>query len=346
MSSDEVNLVADKRPSISDVAVTAGVSKAAVSKVLRNAYGVSPAMRKRVESAIDQLGYRPRTAARAMRGSSYTIGLEIPQLGNDFFMQLMEGAIAALAGSAYQLILMPALNFTTGTSVVNALVDRQVDGIVAVSSAKATPDWSEHLVAPVPVVLIGGHRLSKNFDSMTGNDTAGADLVMDHLFDLGHRRIAHLTTRESDLAPQTVRLATYRRRMAEAGFRPQVAYTPSDEHEAYVAARDLLTTEKSPTAIFAGHDVLAMGVLRATAELGRDDISVVGYDDIPVAGHPLISLTTVDQFGVEMGAKAIELLMNRIRDGQTSPQHHEIQPELRVRRSSKPVPQTQPATKS
>jgi LacI family transcriptional regulator, galactose operon repressor len=345
MSSDEVGLVADKRPSISDVAAVAGVSKAAVSKVLRSAYGVSPAMRERVESAIDQLGYRPRTAARAMRGSSYTIGLEIPQLGNDFFMQLMEGAIAALAESAYQLILMPALNFSTGTSVINALVDRQVDGIVAVSSAKATPDWSEQLVAPVPVVLIGGHRLSENFDSVTGNDSAGADLAMDHLFDLGHRRIAHLTTRESDLAPQSVRLKTYHRRMAEAGFAPQVAYTSSDEHEAYLAARGLLTTKKPPTAIFAGHDVLAMGVLRATAELGMDDISVVGYDNIPIADHPLISLTTVDQFGVEMGTTAIELLMNRIRDGRTSPQHHETQPELRIRRSSKPAPSPRPNAK-
>ena len=119
MSSDEVSL-ADKRPSISDVAEAAGVSKAAVSKVIRNAYGVSPAMRARVESAM-RTGYRPRTAARAMRGSSYTIGLEIPALGNDFFMQLMEGAIAALDGSGYQLMLMPALSYPTGTSVVNAL---------------------------------------------------------------------------------------------------------------------------------------------------------------------------------------------------------------------------------
>lgn len=204
--------------------------------------------------------------------------------------------------------------------------------------AKATPDWSERLVAPVPVVLIGGHRLPENFDSVTGNDNAGADLVMDHLFDLGHRHIAHLTTRESELAPQTVRLTTYRRRMAEAGFTPQVTYIASDQHEAYVAARVLLTAENPPTAIFASHDMLAMGVLRATAELGRDDISVVGYDDIPVAGQPLISLTTVDQFGVEMGAMAVESLMIRIRHGQTSPQHHEIQPELRVRHSSKPAP--------
>jgi LacI family transcriptional regulator len=339
MSSDEANL-ADRRPSISDVAEAAGVSRAAVSKVIRDAYGVSPAMRARVESAIDELGYRPRTAARAMRGSSYTIGLEIPQLGNDFFMQLMEGAVAALDGSGYQLILMPALNYTTGTSVVNALVDRQVDGIVAVSSSRATPDWSEQLVAPVPVVLIGGHRLSDAYDSVTGDDTAGADLVMDHLFDLGHRRIAHLTTQLSSQAPQTLRLMAYRRRMAEAGLAPHEAYASGNEHEAYLAARGLLLSDTPPTAIFAGHDLLAMGVLRATAELGRDDVSVVGYDGIPITGHPLISMTTVDQFGVEMGATAIEFLMNRIKNGQEAPQRREMQPELRVRRSSKAVPGT------
>ena len=80
-----------KRPSISDVALEAGVSRAAVSKVIRNAYGVSPAMRKRVETAIDKLGYRPRVAARAMRGASFTIGFEIPHIGNDFFTQIMRG---------------------------------------------------------------------------------------------------------------------------------------------------------------------------------------------------------------------------------------------------------------
>jgi LacI family transcriptional regulator len=332
-----LTLVVNDRPSISDVAAAAGVSKAAVSKVIRNAYGVSPAMREKVESAINELGYRPRTAARAMRGSSYTIGLEIPQLGNDFFMQLMDGAVAALAGSAYQLILVPTLDYPSGTSVVNALVDRQVDGIVTVSSAKATPDWSEQLLAPVPVVLIGSHHRSEKFDSVTGNDALGATLAMDHLFGLGHQHIAHFTVPSSEQAPHTVRLATYRRRMEEAGLEPQVVNIDSSEHEAYVEAHRLLAAGKPPTAIFAGHDALAMGVLRAVTELGLHHVSVVGYDNIPIAGHPLISLTTVDQFGVEMGATAANLLMERIRDGRSSPKRHEIQPQLRVRGSSKPV---------
>jgi LacI family transcriptional regulator len=117
-------------------------------------------------------------------------------------------------------------------------------------------------------------------------------------------------------------------------------YTRDNEHEACAAARGLLLGETPPTAIFAGHDLLAIGALRAVAELGRDGVSVVGYDGIPITSHPLISLTTVDQFGVEMGATAIEFLMNRIKNGRDTPQRREMQPELRVRRSSKAVPKT------
>ena len=103
--------------------------------------------------------------------------------------------------------------------------------------------------------------------------------------------------------------------------------------------RTLLGGGNPPTAIFAGHDTLAIGVLRAIAELGLDaeDVSVVGYDNINLAGHPLISLTTVDQFGVEMGVTAIELLMERIRDERRSPRHHQLAPQLRIRNSTRPV---------
>src|SRR5207237_10103715 len=95
-----------------------------------------------------------------------------------------------------------------------------------------------------------------------------------------------------------------------------------------------------PSAIFAGHDALAVGVLRAVADLGlsADQVSVVGYDNIDLAAHPLISLTTVDQFGRNMGVLAIELLMERIRRERTTPKHHQITPELRVRNSSRRAP--------
>lgn len=339
MSEDQVDSRSSKRPSISDVALEAGVSRAAVSKVIRNAYGVSPAMRKRVETAIDKLGYRPRVAARAMRGASFTIGFEIPHLGNDFFTEVMEGATTRLAASRYQLMVAPGLGYLSGTSVLNALVDRQVDGIIAISST-VTVDWLEQLAKHVPLVVLGRHDRSGEYDTVTDDDFAGVDLVMDHLLRLGHQRIAHLTLRPpTDLAPHAIRLTTYRNRMEQAGREPQVVYSQTSEQDAYEVARTLLEGSNPPTAVFAGHDTLAIGVLRAIADLGLDaeDVSVVGYDNIILAGHPLISLTTVDQFGVEMGMAATELLLERIRDGRRSSKHHQFDPQLRIRNSSRPL---------
>ena len=327
-----------RRPSISDVAVTAGVSRAAVSKVIRNAYGVSPEMRTRVSQAIDELHYRPRVAARAMRGASLTIGFEIPHLGNDVFTQFMTGAANRLAGSDYQLIIAPRLAHVSGTSVLESLADRQVDGIIAVAP-EVEDSWIERLAAQVPMVLLARHDQPRHYDVVTVDDAAGADLVMDHLLALGHRRIAHLTI-PSDVPrkPHAPRLATYRRRMAEVGAVPEVVFTDS-EQGAYEAARGLLQADRPPTAIFAGHDVLALEVLRAVADLGRDehDVSVVGFDDVDLARHPRISLTTVHAPSVEMGALAVDLLLERIRDGRRTPKEHQFTPELRVRRSSHPV---------
>lgn len=328
-----------RRPSISDVALEAGVSKAAVSKVIRNAYGVSPAMRDRVESAIDRLAYRPRVAARVMRGASFTIGFEVPHLGNDFFTQVTEGAASKLVGSGYQLIIAPGLGLLSGSSVLEALVDRQVDGIIAISS-DVEPAWLERLASHIPLVLLGRHDRSLGYDTVTDDDTAGAHMVMDHLLDRGHRRIAHLTIDPpTDLSPQALRLVAYRERMKQAGLEPQLAFTQVAEHDAYHTARLLLEQTSPPTAIFAGNDTLAIGVLRAVADLGwgPEDVAVVGYDDIDLAEHPLISLTSVDQFGLEMGSIAIDLLMQRIRDGRTEAVHHRCQPELRVRNSSGPA---------
>ena len=342
---EQVNQLTKKRPSISDVALEAGVSKAAVSKVIRNAYGVSPAMRERVETAIERLEYRPLHAARVMRGASFTIGFEVPHLGNDFFTQITEGAASKLAGSGYQLIIAPGLGYLSGTKVLDTLVDRQVDGIIAISS-DVEADWLEGLAKQVPVVLLGRHDRSKQYDTVSDDDKAGTDLVMDHLFSLGHRRITHLTNRPpTDTAPQATRLSTYRKRMQQAGLESRVVYSQASEHDAHDTTLTLLDEDRPPTAIFAGNDTLAIGVLRAIAErgLGANDISVVGYDDIDLAQHPLISLTTVDQFGVEMGCTAIDLLMERIRDGRTKPRHHRIKPQLRIRDSTRNAPSDEPS---
>lgn len=340
MSEDHLGRLSTKRPSIADVALKAGVSPAAVSKVIRNAYGVSPGMRKRVETAIDELGFRPSVAARSMRGASFTIGFETPEISNDFFHQIVEGAAAKLAGSRYQLIVAPGLGYLSGTAVLDALVDRQVDGIIAISS-DVTADWLERLGRHVPLVLIGRHEASLAYDTIAADDLVGTRLVLDHLLGLGHEKIAHLTIPSpTDRAPHAFRLAAYQDWMRERGFPPRVSLAESSEQGAYDVAEAILTSHDPPTAVFAAHDMLAIGVLHAVADLGltADDVSVVGFDNIRLASHPLISLTTVDQFGPEIGKTAVQLLMERIRDGRHTPTHRQVAPQLRIRRSSRPAP--------
>lgn len=339
---DQIDAARRQRPSMDDVAVAAGVSKAAVSKVIRNAYGVSPAMRKKVESAIEALGYRPSIAARSMRGSSFTLGFEIPQLGNDFFTQVMQGAADELAGSGYQLIIAPAIGELKGAPVLNALVDRQVDGFVAISPEVA-PAWLEKLGATIPIVLIGRHDPSVNYDTVTNDDDAGAALAMEHLFSLGHRRIAHLTIASSPdvpahLLPHTRRESLYRSSMSDRGLTSQVLHSGPLEPEAYAITRELLASGDRPTALFAANDTLAIGAMRARTERGLTpaEFSIVGYDDIDLAGHPMASLTTVDQFGNETGRRSMRLLLERVQHGRTDARHEVIVPELRIRQSTQP----------
>lgn len=325
------------RPALRDVARAAGVSEGAVSKVIRNAYGVSPAMRARVEQAIEELGYRPRIAARVMRGQSFTLGFETPHVGNDLHTLVIEGAAEQLDGSPYQLVIVPGLGRLSAKEILDALVDRQVDGIIAIASEVET-EWIEKLARHTPVVILGRHDPSLAFDTITNDDVAGTDLVMDHLLGLGHTRIAHLTINPpNDLAPHVFRRDQYLKRMQQAGLEPILQYGAASERGALEATKDLLASPNPPTAIFAGHDSLAIGVLRATADagLGPSELSVVGYDNIALASHPLVSLTTVDQSGTEAGHTAIRLLMERI-SGRTEPRHECFQPTLRIRRSSAP----------
>jgi LacI family transcriptional regulator len=328
---------------IDDVARAAGVSRAAVSKVIRNATGVSPGMRQRVGLAIDELGYRPSAAARAMRGLSYRLGLEIPHVTAGFMSQIVDGAKNALVGTPYQLVLAPADGPEYGT--LEALADGMVDGIIAVSPL-VDPDWLEELARRVPVVMLGRHDRPTNYDTVVGDDVAGAREAMQHLLRLGHRRIAHVTEGEAVTAPgsgtpHALRLRVYLDCMAEAGLDDfvQVARRGPGPDSSREATVELMAGAEPPTAIFAGHDDIAIGVLAGLADGGRapGEVSVVGYDNTALAAHPLISLTSLDQRGIEMGEQAVTMLLERIQ-GRTEHRQHVVVPTLHVRSSTAPPP--------
>ncbi len=321
---------------IEDVARLAGVSRAAVSKVIRDAYGVSPEMRAKVQAAIDELGYRPRAAARAMRGASYTLGVELPNILNGFFPKIIAGATMALADTQYQLILAPPRSDDDeGPEAIEALVDHQVDGVVTIGS-RVSPAWLEELAQNTPLVAIGRHYDSAHFDTLVSDDAVGAALAVRHLYELGHRRIAHLTLAKAAVgSPHHVRLVAYKSVMAELGLTPEVILVDPGEEAARAASLKWLARADEPVAVFAAHDELALGVLRAVSELDLTpgQASVVGYDDTAIAEHPMISLTSVNQSGTQMGIIAVRLLLERIA-GRTEHMHEVLPPKLQVRGSS------------
>ncbi len=336
-----------RRATITDVASHAQVSTAAVSKVIRHAYGVSPAMRDRVQAAIEELGYRPHAAARAMRGRTFTIGVLLPDIRSPFFAEIIEGLTEQLADTDYQAIMIQGgTTHKAEQRAIDALVDRQVDGILMVAPI-ASRTRLEEVARDMPTVVLGRHERSAVYDTVFDDDDSGADLAMKHLISLGHRRIVHIahqdnaSARPADLL-HVIRAETYKRVMRDHGLADEIAVATTfySAEGGYDGARRLLSRSPRPTAIFAGADQAAFGALAAVHEAGLSvpaDVSVIGFDNIPLSALPNIALTSIDQDGVVMGRTVGRLLLERI-EGRTSAVRFSVIPSLVVRRTTAAPP--------
>ena len=335
-----------RRVTIVDVARHANVSTTAVSKVLRNAYGASPAMRAKVQQAIEELGYRPNAAARGLRGQTFTIGVMLPDIRNPFFPEILDGLTDTLRDTDYHVMLSPSCdNEKDEATITNAMIDRGMDGLILIAPVLPRPHL-ERLAATVPTVVIGRHGHSPNHDTVTDDDTTGAAHVVNHLADLGNRHIAHIEHRETDptrLAemPNAIRAEGYRQAMRARGLEIDIVSTAYTQEGGYRGAQKILARPRRPTAIFAGADIAAMGVLTALTEAGLsvpDDISLAGYDNTTVAALGPVSLTSVDQAGHQIGANAARLLLERITDRNRPTAQIKLSPTLVTRRTTGPAP--------
>jgi LacI family transcriptional regulator len=339
-----------RRVTIADVAVHANVSPAAVSKVLRNAYGVSPAMRARVRQAMTDLKYRPHAAARGMRGQTYTLGVMLPEIRNPFFPDVVDGITGQLADTDYE-VLMGAGGGDPDSNarITDAMIDRRMDGLILVGPLIRQRQL-EVTAQTVPTVVIGRHGKSASYDAVVDDDIVGAGLIVDHLADLGHRRIAHIGHKDPGRGwpttmPHNVRAEGYRQAMRRRGLGNEidVVSTSYSEQGGYLGARELLSRPVPPTAIFAGADVAAIGVLKAVDEAGLrvpEDISLAGYDNISIGALGPISLTSVDQDGRLLGSNAARLLLERIQGRRQRSVLLSLTPSLVPRRSAAPPPAT------
>jgi LacI family transcriptional regulator len=335
-----VNTEKPRRATLQDVASEAGVSFSAVSKVIRGASGVSPQMRERVTAAIEKLGYRPHAGARAMRGKSYTVGVMIVEMSSPFQPEVVQGITDALETTPYQEVLVAGgISPARQKRSIEALMDRQVDGLVLVAPWMEA-EWLEELGAKIPTVVVARHGTAANFDTVVDDEYQGARLMVDHLVALGHERIVHTGMPSGGLEPfvlsHTARRYGYEQAMARHGLVPDTIETSYSEAGGHEAAIQALSGEDPPTAIFAGADIAALGVLRAAEERGLQvpqDLTVTGYDNISVSAIGRISLTTVDQSGQLTGATSARLLLERI-EGRTQSAHYVIAPQLVPRDTS------------
>jgi len=333
-----------KRVTITDVARHAGVSTAAVSKVLRNAYGSSPAMQEKVRAAMAELNYRPHAAARGMRGRTYTIGVLLDNIRNPFFADILDGIRDELHRSEYT-VLIGAAGFDADDQArtVRSMVDRQMDGIILIAPGSRRSEVLD-TAATTPTVVIGHHDPSPAHDSVVDADGAGAGLVVDHLVSLGHRDITLVSAQGTKASlwkqtPEAELAKGYLEAMERHGLegRAQVVRASYSDDGGYKAGMQLLTSERPPTAIMTGADVAALGIYRATDALGLrvpDDLSLVGYNNTAIAALTAVQLSSVDQAGHTMGATAARMLIERVEGRRDRAVLTTMTPRLVVRRST------------
>lgn len=329
-----------KHPTILDVANEAGVSKSLVSLVMRGSDRVSASSREAVLEAASALGYRPNAAARTMvRQRSYVVGVMVSDLRNPFFADIIDAIEVAIADVGYRAIL------TTGNRVaererlaVTTLLELRADGLI-LASPVVGGEFVTDVSRTVPTVIVGKAARASTLDSVTNDDRRGAEMVVDHLVELGHRRISHIDGGVG--AGSRPRRTGYARAMRRHKLEKEVRSTRGGftEEGGGLGMERLLAEGARPTAIFVANDIAAIGALEVLDAAGLDvpgDISVVGYDNIGLAAGHRLELTTVDQPRYDMGQMAAGLILERIEQDRTTASHVVLPPNLIVRESTGP----------
>ncbi len=336
------------RVTLREVAELAGVNPATASRVLNEhtRHLVKAETARRVETAARQLGYEPNRLARSLRTRrSYSIGVVIPDLTNPLFPPIVRGIEDALAPSGYTAL----LTNTDGDParerrMFETLRGRQVDGFIMATAARGDSLVVAALEEDLPLVLVNRTLERDGVFAVVPDDRRGVQQAVEHLAGLGHCAIGHVA------GPQEMSTGLWRYRgfveaMTARGLEVSertVAFAVGFTEQAGAsAARELLDAWPECTAIVAGNDLIAVGVYRAAAELGRrcpEDLSVVGFNDMPFADKFAPPLTTVHVPVYELGTRAAQLLLERLQSDAPPPRTMLLETRLVVRRSTGPPP--------
>ncbi|MEX2550264.1 MAG: LacI family DNA-binding transcriptional regulator, partial [Nitriliruptoraceae bacterium] len=332
----------DRPPVMSDVAELAGVSQMTVSRVINERSGVRDETRARVQAAMRELDYHPNIAARTLvTGRSKTLGVvsfNTTLYGPASTLYGVEVAAQA-AGYFVSVATMRTLDRRSLHEAVGRLRTQGVDGIILIAPQSAAVDALQQLAITLPLVVveggIGGGAPVAAVDQYTG-----ADRMTHHLLSLGHETVWHISG-PNDWLEARARLRAWKSRLLEAGREvPPVLPGDWSARAGYEHGRTLAAEGKA-TAVFAANDSMALGVLRAFHEAGAripEDVSVVGFDDVPEAAYFSPPLTTVRQNFEEVGQRSLQLLLAQVEGETLDSDQIVIEPDLVLRDSSGPAP--------
>ena len=329
-----------RAPNIRDVARVAGVSHQTVSRVLNDSTQIRPETRDRVRTAIDELGYRPNQAARALVTSrSRTIGVLAAQTvhyGPQMSIQAIETA-AREAGYRLSITNITSSDYASIKSGLDYLLSQSIEALIVLAPQVRVFEAIHDLQVGVPFVSLEATG-SDTSHSLWVDQVLGARMATRHLIDLGHTDIVHISGPQ-DWIEAEARMQGFLRELSEADLQTRAPvlgdWTASF---GYYAGLELLRY-RDFTAAFIGNDQMALGFMHACREWGLSvpgDISIVGFDDIPESAHFAPPLTTVRQNFTEIGRRAVALLLGELR-GDTGLSHDPVQPELIVRSSTAPL---------
>lgn len=333
--------VTAQRPRLEDVAAHVGLSPATVSLVLRNAPGPSTRTRNRVLQAATELGYRAnRTASLLARRRSRLLGVLL-EVRSSFHAELVEDLQAASEHAGYELVLSPVTRTRDEDRAVETLLDFRCEALILLGPGTSQARLAA-LGRQLPVIAVGRRVAAEGVDVVRAADDQGVAQAVGYLAGLGHRAIAYIDGGNGVIAAD--RRRGYRVAMRRRGLADCIRVIPGDhtEDSGLRAAGTLLRQSELPTAVLAFNDHCAVGLLDALSRAGVDvpgSVSIVGYDDSPLARLGHVNLTTVSQNAQQQAEQAIESVIERLDKGRSVAREVVLTPRLVVRRTvSSPRP--------
>ena len=312
-----------RRPTMKDVARHAGVSVSTVSYVVNGSGAVGQERRSRVLDAIHVLGYSPNGTARSLkRRSAATVGMIVPELTNPFFAMVAEGVQRAAAEHDVLVVLVvPEASEQPEEKHLELLRGQRIDGVVYLSGTGSMPASIYEVARTGPVVLVDEQVPGMSLPAVVCDSRTGAREVAAHVLAQGHRHVAVIGGPPSLWTAQQ-RLAGYREAFAGAGLQPDTVPVYNGDYRqasGQELARKALAAEQRPTGLICANDLMACGAMEYCREVGLrvpEDISIVGFDDLPFSALLTPRLTTVRQPAHEMGFRAASALLTILEGGE------------------------------